>query len=168
MGRAYAFNSGGEPHYFTEPERIEESLLSVCDYYNTQLKVIAECEGGLLEAENLLKMIELGASLHNKFVAVHPFSDGNGRMARILVANLFCSVTPFLITPSAEGGSEDTRKMARGIYLDAVRESQDSDRECYNVVKMTNLLVHTISLACQECLGFIKEKEAEEDRREGP
>ncbi len=39
----------------------------------------------LHEKENLIHPVELAAKFHTKFTSIHPFADGNGRMARLLM-----------------------------------------------------------------------------------
>ncbi|MBM7855778.1 Fic family protein [Desulfohalotomaculum tongense] len=36
-----------------------------------------------LEAQNHAEAVELTARAHHKFVAIHPFDNGNGRAARL-------------------------------------------------------------------------------------
>lgn len=39
----------------------------------------------LEENQNLIHPVELAAKFHTKFTGIHPFADGNGRMARLLM-----------------------------------------------------------------------------------
>ncbi len=62
--------SNGEIFHFTEP-----------------LKVLEEMENFIvwIENENTLHPVILAALVHYKFVSIHPFIDGNGRTARLLM-----------------------------------------------------------------------------------
>ena len=39
----------------------------------------------IAEQQNILHPVEFAALLHKKFVFIHPFKDGNGRVARLLM-----------------------------------------------------------------------------------
>lgn len=54
-------------------------------------------EQELNDLTNTLHPIELAATLHNKFVTIHPFLDGNGRTARLLM-NLILLKSGYSIT----------------------------------------------------------------------
>lgn len=59
--------------------------------------------------------IELAARFHHKFVQIHPFSEGNGRIARLLLnAILLKNSYPFLINITYKD---------RGKYLTALQEA---------------------------------------------
>ena len=59
-------------HYGVTPvEKIQQEMSKLVDWYNKN--------------ENLLHPIELAAILHQRFVFIHPFIDGNGRVARLLM-----------------------------------------------------------------------------------
>ena len=62
--------SDGEIHSFVEPLKIEESMGEFIKWLHTQ---------------NIEETVLLAALIHLKFVSIHPFIDGNGRTARLLM-----------------------------------------------------------------------------------
>ena len=64
--------STGEIYYFTPPEQVKPAMSDLIDWYAAR------------EAEREHPIV-LAATFHYRFVRVHPFDDGNGRMARLLM-----------------------------------------------------------------------------------
>ena len=64
--------STGETYFFTPPEQVKQAVTDLLDWYRTK-----ECEGE--------HPIIIAATFHYRFVRIHPFDDGNGRMARLLM-----------------------------------------------------------------------------------
>ena len=64
--------STGETYYFTPPEQVAPAMSDLIDWYRAK-----ECEGE--------HPIIIAATFHYRFVRIHPFDDGNGRMARLLM-----------------------------------------------------------------------------------
>ena len=64
--------STGETYYFTPPDQVKSAMSDLIDWYRTQ-----ESEGE--------HPIIIAAAFHYRFVRIHPFDDGNGRMARLLM-----------------------------------------------------------------------------------
>lgn len=64
--------STGEMYYFTPPEQVKPAMSDLIDWYRTK-----ENEGE--------HPIIMAATFHYRFVRIHPFDDGNGRMARLLM-----------------------------------------------------------------------------------
>ena len=62
----------GEMHFFTPPEQVQPMMSDLIDWYRTK-----EAEGE--------HPIVVAATFHYRFVQIHPFDDGNGRMARLLM-----------------------------------------------------------------------------------
>ncbi len=75
-------------------------------------------------------IIELGARFHHRFVQIHPFHDGNGRTARLLMnAILMRAGYPFLINISYRD---------RVKYLAALKEADLGDlRDFVNLVALS-------------------------------
>jgi len=61
----------GDIHYYTNPEEVPFEMNNLLEWYRNA------------EEENLHPVI-LSAVFHHKFTSIHPFDDGNGRLARIL------------------------------------------------------------------------------------
>ena len=64
--------STGETYYFTPPEQVAPAMSDLIDWYRAK-----EQEGE--------HPIVIAATFHYRFVRIHPFDDGNGRMARLLM-----------------------------------------------------------------------------------
>jgi Fic family protein len=63
----------GEIHYYTEPQDVSIKMKELIDWLNIEIKI------------KELNPLIIASVLHHKFVAIHPFDDGNGRTARILM-----------------------------------------------------------------------------------
>ncbi len=64
--------STGETYYFTPPDQVKSAMGDLIDWYRTRVR----------EGEH---PIIVAATFHYRFVRIHPFDDGNGRMARLLM-----------------------------------------------------------------------------------
>ncbi len=63
----------GEIFYFATPEETPAKMHDLLNWYNEKIK------------ERDVNPIFLAAEFHYKFIRIHPFDDGNGRTARILM-----------------------------------------------------------------------------------
>lgn len=61
----------GDIHYYTNPEEVPFEMNNLLKWYRNA------------EEENLHPVV-MSAIFHHKFTSIHPFDDGNGRLARIL------------------------------------------------------------------------------------
>ena len=61
----------GDIHYYTNPDEVAFEMNNLLEWYRNA------------EEENLHPII-ISAIFHHKFTSIHPFDDGNGRLARIL------------------------------------------------------------------------------------
>ena len=64
--------STGETYSFTPPEQVKSAMSDLIDWYRAREE----------EAEH---PIIIAATFHYRFVRIHPFDDGNGRLARLLM-----------------------------------------------------------------------------------
>ena len=63
----------GEMFYFASPEETPAKMYDLLNWYNKKIE------------ENKINPLLVAAEFHYKFIAIHPFDDGNGRTARILM-----------------------------------------------------------------------------------
>ena len=61
----------GSMHEFPIPQEVPGLMKKLLDWYE--------------ENRELVHPVELAAKFHTKFTTIHPFADGNGRMARLLM-----------------------------------------------------------------------------------
>ncbi len=64
--------STGEIYYFTPPGQVKPAMGNLIDWYRAKER----------EGEH---PVIIAATFHYRFVRIHPFDDGNGRMARLLM-----------------------------------------------------------------------------------
>lgn len=60
----------GKIHYYTDPIHVHDEMEALVAWVNTPKKI---------------HPVERAAQFHYRFVSTHPFDDGNGRMARLLM-----------------------------------------------------------------------------------
>jgi Uncharacterized conserved protein len=63
----------GEIFYYATPEETPVMMKELVEWYNSEAD------------KKQLSPIELSALLHYRYIRIHPFEDGNGRIARLLV-----------------------------------------------------------------------------------
>ncbi|MGJ4789636.1 Fic family protein [Leptospira koniambonensis] len=63
----------GEILYFTDPLKVRDEMQSLLAWYERET------------AEKRLHPLIFAATFHHLFIKIHPFDDGNGRLARILM-----------------------------------------------------------------------------------
>lgn len=63
----------GAIHYYTEPELVQAEMSDLVDWVNQALNATT------------FHPVVIAAVFHHRFVAIHPFDDGNGRLGRILM-----------------------------------------------------------------------------------
>jgi len=63
----------GEMFYFASPEETPARMMDLVDWYRHE------------EATPTMHPVALAAEFHYRFVRIHPFDDGNGRMSRLLM-----------------------------------------------------------------------------------
>ncbi|MBE2232540.1 MAG: Fic family protein [Anaerolinea sp.] len=102
----HVHTSTGEIHYYATPEETPAQMGDLMAWYRR------ERESGALHP------LLLAATFHYRFVAIHPFDDGNGRMARLLMNLILMQhgFTPIVI-----------RLESRGDYLLALETADAGD-----------------------------------------
>lgn len=100
----------GEIHYYATPEETGALMTDLMEWYRDTWPKIEQRE---------VHAVQFAADFHHRFVVIHPFDDGNGRMARLLM-NLFlmrAGYTPAVLRVE----NRDT------LYLSALAQADAED-----------------------------------------
>ena len=68
----------GDRFDYASPEETASLMTDLVDWYNAA------------EKEGKLSPVELAALFHYRYIRIHPFEDGNGRIARLMVNFILC------------------------------------------------------------------------------
>ena len=84
---------GGEMYFYANPEDLERKVQTLLDRYNDLITYCVKEEENL--ADQIDKMFKTCSWLLFELLDLHPFSDGNGRLCRLLCSYALSSMTPF-------------------------------------------------------------------------
>ena len=97
--------STGEMYYFTPPEQVKQAMTDLLEWYRSKER----------EGEH---PIIIAATFHYRFVRIHPFDDGNGRMARLLM-NMILIKHGFTVAMIRQDNREE--------YLDSLEQADKTE-----------------------------------------
>jgi Fic family protein len=122
----------GEVHSYTEPLFVPDEMQQLVQWVNDDDK---------------LHPIERAAAFHYRFVSIHPFDDGNGRMSRLLMNILLMQAgyLPCVI-----------RNERRRQYLEALEQVDQTGDEALFVSFVAEELLHTL----QQILSVVTGEQA--------
>lgn len=123
--------STGEMFYYTAPGEVPSCMTDLFDWYNQQTAGVAHG-------------IKVACEFHYRFVRIHPFDDGNGRMARLLMNLILMKYGyPIAIIPMKK----------RSEYI-ASLESADASGEIADFIEfIANCVMDTIKLMIRAAHG---------------
>lgn len=126
--------NGQEDHPYIAPTEIPFEIQELIDWSN--------------KAVNELHPVQYAADLHQKFVSIHPFVDGNGRTARLLM-NFALSEAGYPVI------SIMPDKRSRSEYMDALATS----RETGNLIPFEELVADYTIRTLENRIGILKQNE---------
>lgn len=94
----------GTVHQYCPPERVQDQIDQLLNWHKAHSRVCAEVEA---------------AWLHHRFAQIHPFQDGNGRVARALTGSVFLKAGYLVLVIRDEEH--------RDRYLDALAAADGGD-----------------------------------------
>lgn len=92
----------GDRFEYASPEETPGLMTELVDWYNAA------------EKEGRLSPVELAALFHYRYIRIHPFEDGNGRIARLMVNFILCRHDYPMIVVRSRNKSE---------YLEALHQT---------------------------------------------
>lgn len=131
-----------ETFYFAKPEETPALMNDLMAWFNNAI------------SERKLHPIELAALLHYKFMRIHPFDDGNGRLSRILM-NL--SLMKFGFPPVI------IKTQKKEEYIRALRQADGGDPSFF-VDYIAKLQIESLELYLRGAKGEHIEEENDVDK----
>jgi len=133
----------GETHFYATPQETPAQMGELVAWYRREA------------AAGALHPLVLAATFHYRFVAIHPFDDGNGRMARLLTNLILMQhgYTPVIIPLEA-----------RGDYLLALERADAGDLADF-VLVVGQELIRSLELTLAVARGEPLEEPGGLDRR---
>jgi Fic family protein len=121
----------GEIHYYATPEETPALMNDLMQWLHQASR------------DKTIHPVVIAALFHHRFVAIHPFADGNGRMARILM-NLILMQQRHLpvIVPQKD----------RNDYYDALAKADANDFEPF-IYYNCELLIHSMEIYLRGARG---------------
>ena len=122
----------GELFEYTSPEETPTLMADLIAWYNRE------------EVAATLSPIQLASLFHYRYIRIHPFEDGNGRMARLLVNYILCKHGyPMIVVKSTD----------KNQYLSALNQcdvavglipSDGANAQLNQITPLTNYLSHCL------------------------
>ena len=130
----------GEMFHYAKPEEVAMKTQELMDWYRSSTD---------------LDPLVLAAELHYRFIRIHPFDDGNGRVARLLVNYaLMLNDLPPVVIKSAE----------KNKYLTALQKADVGDRDTFHSY-MGEQLMWSLELNLKAAKGEDLEEEGDVDKK---
>ena len=127
----YTVLSNGAIKEFCKPEFVEDELLKLINEVNLQLS-----KASFNDFEN--HPFKIAIDFHTRFLNIHPFKDGNGRTARLLMNSILLN---FKIPPLAPVSDLD----GRATYLKTFESCDLEKNNIPMLVLMTNQVIDIIN-----------------------
>ena len=125
----------GDRFEYASPEETSSLMSDLVDWYNAA------------EQEGKLSPVELAALFHYRYIRIHPFEDGNGRIARLMVNYIMARHGwPMIVI----------RNRKKAEYLEALHRSDlkidkvPSDGAHAQIGKITSFLAFFRQTVCEE------------------
>lgn len=121
----------GEIFYFASPEETPAKMNDLMDWFNKAV------------ADKSVHPLVLAAEYHYRFIRIHPFDDGNGRMVRILMNLIFMikGLPPVII-----------RTQEKAMYFSALQQADGGNVGAF-VSYVGNQLIRSLELMLKGARG---------------
>lgn len=131
----------GEMFKYAEPFEVPQLMSDLVDWYNS--------------ARENLELVTLTSIFHYKFIRIHPFGDGNGRMARLLMNLILQSGGYGLVIVKDKDSYLNSLSLTDNNFLDLVEVIHQEDTEKFSpfVEKIAELETDSLDLMIRAAKG---------------
>ncbi|KAI3637965.1 hypothetical protein MIR68_003576 [Amoeboaphelidium protococcarum] len=130
-------NACAGTHQFFAPDLVPQSMKNLMGEFGQKLAKL-NLKNSEIDADNWLCGIHLAAEFSFKFVSIHPFVDGNGRMSRILMNIVLLSIgAPFCSALGFSCGHQSARKH----YFRCILKAQSSST--FDVSQLASVILYS-------------------------
>lgn len=141
----------GERFEYASPEETPALMNDLIAWYNAA------------EAEGKLTPIELAALFHYRYIRIHPFEDGNGRIARLIVNYILARHDyPMIVIRSKDKDSYLTALNRCDIAVGPI-PSAGAHAELSQIQPFTEYMEHCLERALTTCIKAAKGESIEEE-----
>lgn len=139
----HVITATGKIHYYEEPENVPQAITDLLDW----LKAV--------DNDSRVHPLVKAALFHHRFVAIHPFDDGNGRMTRLLMNLILMRAGyPVLVIPQER----------RGEYYAALNQADVSEYEPF-ILLLSEFQQHALELYLRGSKGESIEELSDLDKK---
>lgn len=111
----------GHLYFYKSPYKIESSLDSLC---NSVLYLLGK-------DNDVKELVQIGGDFLGDFLDIHPFSNGNGRMGRLLLSYIMFKISMVPLPLNVHG-----IKPSREIYLNILEQSRELSIPNYSTLQL--------------------------------
>lgn len=111
----YTITPDGEKYVYPSFEEVERILYTIIDHHNDHMIQLQRADWTTYD--KLVYLVKSAAWLLFNFVDAHPFSDGNGRMCRLLAGYTMMVINPFPVHPYHKTGTTSRNDFINSIVL---------------------------------------------------
>lgn len=141
----------GERFEYASPEETPALMTDLVAWYNSE------------EQKAELSPIELAAVFHYRYIRIHPFEDGNGRIARLLVNYILTRHHyPMIVVKSRDKDRYLTALNRCDVQVGPV-PSEGAHAEPEQLVPFTDYMTQCLEAALTVCIKAAKGESIEED-----
>lgn len=136
----------GEMFYYAEPTEVPQMMADLLDWYNTVRKS--------------MNPVVLASIFHYKFIRIHPFGDGNGRMARFLL-NMILQSSGYpiaIIKSDQESKNKYLQSLAKTDQnfissIDSILKAEDQSLFEPFIIEIANSVLSSLDLMIRGAKG---------------
>ncbi len=140
----------GEVFYYATPEETPAMMSALVSWFNEQ------------EKAGILHPLELASLFHYRFIRIHPFEDGNGRIARLLVNYVLMRHDYPMVVIKSERKEEYLQALRRADILVGLTPSDGANAELPQIEPFLNYMKEQMEYSLRLCIKAAKGESLDE------